>query len=383
MIGIEHKPTEYRDFGTHTSNVEIGFTRYCDTIPELHQSPISFKRYLRITKPQLTKLLEPKEMCGYTDVSDFSEQMESCSNMEPQKYSDESESDVYSNNATMNLPYTISRHVHDYLRPTISSSHQDHLVTYSLDDRNGTTISEKITLNDNTEVTETLYPITDNSAFIEYDDCKEPIPADMCKMRWMELSSVESNVDTLEDAESMCYSEKIVEPTESQCVTIVDEPEEGSITEKVSTPNIENIEEMKSDIQLEAVEDKPEAPHQPKYSKCFLRLVRALQPDLYEYIEDLPEVKQIIKANNRSLGTTVRPLRKSRSVAKTEREHLQSEPTGGSTPRKQHSVVTIRPSLQRCGHCARSTRITSTSKSVVPNPKSRLYQVKKRALSTQ
>nr|CUU97991.1 hypothetical transcript [Hymenolepis microstoma] len=378
MIGVELKPTELREFATHSSNVEIGFTGYCEPIPALNHSPISYKQYL----PQLTEIVESKEIYGFTDVSDISEQLESCSNMEPHRYSDGSDTEVYSNNATVNLPYTRSRQVHEYLNAT-DSSHQEYLSTYSGSisplDMNGTTTAEKNVPTNTTEATETLYPFTDSSAFIEYDDCKKPVPANMYKMRWMDLPTIESTGDSMEDTESTCYTEKIVEPTESQYAFVVDESDEVSTTVKESTPNIGNVDEMKSNIQLETVEDKPEASHQPKYSKCFLRLVRALQPDLYEYIEDSPEVKQIIKTSNRSLRMVAIPSRKSRSVAKTAGEQLLSEPKGESSLYAQNTIVTTRPTLQRFGHSTRRTTITSDSDSVV----SRLYQIKKRALSTQ
>ncbi|KAM3180094.1 hypothetical protein ACTXT7_016974 [Hymenolepis weldensis] len=326
MIEVERKHAELRKFATHSATAKTWFIEDYETIPELDQTHHSFKQCLHTSESQLAEIVDSEKIHDSAGNSKTVEQSKSCSNTELYKesqislieYSDGSDAENDKNDAATNLSNARSKQVYEDLKATNSSS-QENLNTpsdlNSLIDKNGTLSTEENTSTDTAEEIETLYPFTDSNEFIEYEDHRKSIPADMYKMCWVELSTVESAVNTMADPELKCNSEKIFDSNESQCATVVDKSEGDSNTKNESTPKNEHFDEVKHKIQNEAVKDKATASPQPKYSKCFLRLVRALQPDLYEYIEDSPEVQQIIRTNKKLLMMTVKPFQKARSAS--------------------------------------------------------------------
>lgn len=338
MIEVERKHAELRKFAAHSATAKTWFIEDYETIPELDQTHHSFEQCLHNSKSQLAEIVDSEKIHDSAEDSKTVEQSKSCSDTELHKKSqislvecsDGSDAENAKNDAATNFLNTRSRQVYENLKATNSSFQENLNITSdsnSLTDKNGTLSTEENTLTDTAEEIETLYPFTDSNEFIEYEDHRKSIPADMYKMCWVELSTVESAVNTVVDPESKCNTEKIIGSNESQYATAVDKPEGDSNTKNKSTPKNKHFDEAKNEIQNEAVKDKAAALHQPKYSKCFLRLVRALQPDLYEFIEDSPEVQQIIRTNKKLLLMTVKPFQKARSapqVAKTTGDQRRS-----------------------------------------------------------
>ncbi|VDL63599.1 unnamed protein product [Hymenolepis diminuta] len=333
MIEVERKHAELRKFATHSATAKTWFIEDYETVPKSDQTHHSFEQCLPNSKSHLAEIVDSEKIHDSAGDSKTIEQSKSCSNAELHKESqislvecsDGSDAENGKNDAATNLSNIRSRQVYEDLKATNSSSQENLNIpsdSNSSIDKNGTLSTEENASTDTAEEIETLYPFTDSNEFIEYEDHRKSIPADMYKMCWVELSTVESAVNTMIDPESKCNTEKIIDSNKSQYAIAVDKSEGDSNIKNESTPKNEHFDEAKHEVK-----DKAAGSHQPKYSKCFLRLVRVLQPDLYEYIEDSPEVQQIIRTNKKLLLMTLKPSQKARSasqVAKTTGNQRQS-----------------------------------------------------------
>ncbi|KAM7537875.1 hypothetical protein Aperf_G00000064435 [Anoplocephala perfoliata] len=212
------------------------------------------------------------------------------------------------------------------------------------------------------EENEPHFVFADNNGFIEFNEDPinrlKAVSADLFKMCWVDLSPVESQAVTIADPVNKADFEpnacQIAHPQvkskslQANGLLQASKSDQSSDPAIGSEPNhiICSANEPESTSTGVETSDKQEfnnhepenrsAPPVAKYSRCFLRLVRVLQPDLYEFIGESGDIVKITKSIPKPIVRSVKPLR-----------HTQQKPqiTRGIGC-QNHCTPTVRPPVR-------------------------------------
>lgn len=224
---------------------------------------------------------------------------------------------------------------------------------------------EKLQINSDTnEENESRFLFADSNGFVDFNeepiDRLKAVSADLFKMCWVDLSSLESQTATIADpvnrSKSDQSSDLVIESGPNLITSFTNEPEStqiGGTNDKLESNNECNSERQ------------PPAPPTPKYTKCFLRLVRVLQPELYEFIGDSRDVRQITGTGPNPLVKSVRPLRHTQQEPQVRHcissQHHCTPAVGSSLGIHSHPATVLSKSTQRPGCSVRCTARNPTA----------------------